>query len=195
VDIPAWTILLAAILTDNILLMNFLGICSFLGLSRDPRTSVGMSGAVVFVTTATTMLNHQLYHRLLVPLELEHLQFIVFIVVIAAFVQLVEVIIERASSRLYHAMGIFLPLITVNCAILGTSLFMILRNYGFWQATAYGFGAGVGWSAAIYLMAGLRQRLRFSNIPTPLRGLGITMILTGLMALAFMGFQGMVRAQ
>jgi Na+-transporting NADH:ubiquinone oxidoreductase subunit E len=193
--LTAWTVFLAAVLTDNILLSNFLGMCSFLGLSRDRGTSLGMGAAVTFVIACTTVLNHQLYHRLLVPLELTHLTFIVFILVIAAFVQLVEIVLERISPALHYAMGIFLPLITVNCAILGTSLFMVIREYSLAQSAGYGLGAGLGWVLAIWAMAGVRRRLRFADVPAPLQGLGITMIVTALMAMAFMGFAGVVRAR
>ena len=188
-------ILLAAVLTNNILLSNFLGLCSFLACGRQLDTAVGLGIAVIFVTFCTTIINYLIYHGILLPRQLEHLQFIIFIAVIAAFVQLVELIVERFSPSLYYHLGIFLPLITVNCAILGASLFMILRDYSFWQSAAWGLGAGTGWALAICLMAGIQQRLRFSAIPKPLQGLAITMIVTGLMALAFMGFTGMAKIQ
>jgi len=194
-DTSIWVILVAAIFTNNILLSHFLGLCSFLACSQQIRTALGLGGAVVFVMTATTMLNHVIYHEVLVPLGLGHLTFIVFIAVIAAFVQLVEMFVEQFSPRLYLALGIFLPLITVNCAILGACLFMVIRDYTFAQSALFGLGSGLGWMLAITLMAGIRQRLRFSNIPEPLRGLGITMLVTGVMALAMMGFTGMVSVQ
>ncbi|MBW2726199.1 MAG: NADH:ubiquinone reductase (Na(+)-transporting) subunit E, partial [Deltaproteobacteria bacterium] len=148
-----------------------------------------------FVTTATTAINYGVYHHVLVPYGLTFLSFIVFIAVIAAFVQFVEMFIERFSLGLYHALGIFLPLITVNCAILGASLFMIIRRYTFLQSVAFGFGGGVGWTLAIILIAGLRQRMRYSDVPVPFRGVAIAMVITGVMAMAFMGFAGMVRIQ
>jgi len=188
-------ILLAAVLTNNILLSNFLGLCSFLACGKQLDTAFGLGLAVIFVTFCTTIINYLVYHGLLVRLGIEHLQFIVFIAVIAAFVQLVEMIVERFSPSLYYHLGIFLPLITVNCAILGASLFMIIRDYSFWQSAGWGLGAGVGWALAICLMAGIQQRLRFSAVPRPLAGLAITMIITGLMALAFMGFTGMAKIQ
>ncbi len=188
-------IFLAAIITNNILLSDFLGLCAFVAISKMVRTSLGMGAAVTFVMGCTTVINYALYHHVLVPLGLEYLQLIVFIVVIAAFVQLVEMVIERFTPVLYYNLGIFLPLITVNCAILGASLFMVIRNYSFAQTVSYGLGSGLGWALVITLMAGARQRLRFSNIPQRLQGLGITMILTALMAMAFMGFTGMVTIQ
>jgi Na+-transporting NADH:ubiquinone oxidoreductase subunit E len=141
------------------------------------------------------MLNYVIYHFVLVRLGLEHLTFIIFIAVIAAFVQFVEMFIERFSPKLYFALGIFLPLITVNCAILGASLFMIIRNYSFFQSVGFGLGAGIGWAVAIVLLAGLRQKMRYSDIPEPFQGVPIAMIVTGVLAMAFMGFAGMVSIQ
>ncbi|NOZ19805.1 MAG: NADH:ubiquinone reductase (Na(+)-transporting) subunit E [Planctomycetes bacterium] len=188
-------ILIAAIFTSNILLSNFLGMCSFIACSAQIRTAVGLGCAVTFVITCTTILNYLICYHILIPLKLEFLEFIVFIAVIAGFVQLVEMVVERFSPPLYYALGIFLPLITVNCAILGASLFMVIREYSFAQSAAYGFGSGVGWSAAILLMSGIRQKLRFAHVPKPLQGVGIIMMVTGLMAMAFMGFAGMVSIQ
>lgn len=188
-----FTILFSAVFTNNILLTNYLGMCSFLAVSREVKASLGLGTAVFFVTAATTALNWVVYYHILVPLNLVYLRFIVFIVVIAAFVQLVEMIIERVSETLYQALGIFLPLITVNCAILGACLFMVIRDYSFGQACAYGAGAGLGWALAIMAMAGIRQRLSLrSRIPRGLEGPGIALIIAGTMALAFMGFNGMV---
>jgi len=192
---PALLILVAAIFTNNILLSNFLGMCSFLACSKQIDTAVGLGAAVTFVMTCTTVLNYLIYHHLLVPFGLTHLTFIVFIAVIAAFVQFVEMFVERFSPTLYYALGIFLPLITVNCAILGASLFMVIRSYGLAQTTGFGLGAGVGWALAIVLMAGLRKKMVYSNVPRPLQGVGVTMIVTGVMAMAFMGFAGMVSIQ
>ena len=188
-------ILVAAIFTNNILLSNFLGMCSFLACSRQIGTSLGLGAAVIFVISCTTAINYGIYHGLLVPLGIDHLWFIVAIAVIAAFVQFVEMFVERFSLRLYHALGIFLPLITVNCAILGASLFMIIRRYTFWQSVAFGFGGGVGWTLAIVLIAGLRQKMGYSNVPRPFQGVAIAMIITGVMAMTFMGFTGMVTIQ
>ena len=194
-DPSAWIIVIAAIFTNNILLANFLGMCSFLACSRQIGTALGLGAAVIFVMTTTSALNYAVYHHLLVRLDLLHLQFIVFIAVIAAFVQFVEMFVERFSPRLYHALGIFLPLITVNCAILGASLFLVIRKYTFVQSVGFGFGAGVGWALAILLMAGLRQKMGYSDVPRPFRGVAIAMVITGVMAMAFMGFAGMVTIQ
>jgi Na+-transporting NADH:ubiquinone oxidoreductase subunit E len=207
-EISPLTILIAAIFTNNILLANFLGMCSFLACSKNIDTAAGLGTAVIFVMTCTTTLNYLIYHGFLAKgalvwlvgasaanWDLTSLSYIVFIAVIAAFVQFVEMFVEKYSPKLYYALGIFLPLITVNCAILGASLFMIIRQYTFWQTVAFGFGAGAGFALAITLMAGLRTKMGYSNIPKPFQGVSITMIVTGIMALAFMGFAGMVNIQ
>lgn len=194
-ETSALVIIIAAIFTNNILLANFLGMCSFIACSSQINTALGLGTAVTFVMTATSIINYGIYHFVLVPLGLAHLQFIVFIAVIAAFVQFVEMFVERFSPKLYFALGIFLPLITVNCAILGASLFMVLREYTFVQSVGFGFGAGIGWMLAIVLMAGLRQKMRYSDVPRPFEGVPIAMIITGVLAMAFMGFAGMVSIQ
>ncbi|MBN1673783.1 MAG: NADH:ubiquinone reductase (Na(+)-transporting) subunit E [Kiritimatiellae bacterium] len=193
-------IFLAAMLTNNILLAKFMGMCSFIAISRNMRTALGMGVAVTFVTFCTAILNYGIYYGILVkdaPLcaaDLTYLTFLVFIMLIAGFVQFVEMVIERFSPVLHYNLGIFLPLITVNCAILGVNLLMIdpERNFGLAQTAAYALGSGLGWLLAICLMAGIRQRLELADVPKPLVGLGITVIVTGLMAMAFMGFSGMV---
>ena len=191
--IAFYAIFFAAIFTNNILLTNYLGMCSFLAVSREVSTSEGLGGAVIFVMTATSMLNWLAYHYILVPLGLVYLRYIVFIVIIAAFVQLVEMVIERISDKLYASLGIFLPLITVNCAILGASLFMVIRKYTFVNSVFYGMGSGIGWTIAIIAMAGIRQKMARSRVPKGLSGAGITLIIAGIMALAFMGFSGMIK--
>ncbi len=191
-QVGPFIILFAAIFTNNILLTNFLGMCSFLAVSRQVKASFGLGMAVTFVLTMTSAINYLIYTYVLVPMGLEFLKFIMFIIVIAALVQFVEIIIERFSPYLYYVLGIFLPLITVNCAILGVSLFMVIRNYDFSRSVAYGVGSGIGWTLAIVAIAAIRQKMRFSNVPRALEGVGITMILAGLMSIAFMGFTGIV---
>jgi Na+-transporting NADH:ubiquinone oxidoreductase subunit E len=191
-------IFLSATFTENILLTRFLGMCPFLSISRQLKSAVGMGLAVVFVTTCTAFINSLLYWNVLEPLAkygvpAESLKLILFIVVIAAFVQLMEMVIERISVTLYFSLGIFLPLITVNCAILGTSLFMVNKSFSGLQALVYGFGSGLGWMLAIVLMGGIRQRLKTARIPAGLEGPGITLIIAGIMALAFIGFGGMIK--
>ncbi|HPR17385.1 MAG TPA: Rnf-Nqr domain containing protein [Candidatus Cloacimonadota bacterium] len=194
-ELSAFIIFVAAIFTSNILLTNFLGMCSFLSVSREVQSSLGLGLAVFFVMTVTTALNYAVYYFILVPLDIVYLQYIIFIIVIAAFVQLTEMVVERFSPLLYYSLGIFLPLITVNCAILGVSLFMIIRNYTFLQAVAYGAGSGLGWLLAILALAGIRQRIKEKYVPAGLVGAGLSLITTGIMALAFVGFSGIVVIQ
>ena len=182
----------AAIFTQNILLTTFLGMCPFTSVSREVKTAAGLGGAVVFVMTFTTALNWLAYHYVLEPRGLEFFRFILFIIIIAAFVQFVEMVIDRYTPKLYQSLGIFLPLITVNCAILGASLFMVIRRYSLIVTIGYGFGSGVGWFLAIIAMAGIRTRLNESRVPEGLRGPGITLIIAGMMALAFIGFTGVL---
>ena len=186
-------IFFASIFTQNIVLTYFLGICPFVAVSKEIPTAFGMGMAVIFVMFMTMGLNWPLYHLILVPLHVEYLQFVVFIMVIATFVQIVEIFIDRYSPVLYVSLGVFLPLITVNCSILGVSLMSVLRDYNYMQSLAFALGSGIGWTLAIIAMAGIRQKLRFSNIPKGLQGPGITMIIAGIMALAFMGFAGIVK--
>src|SRR6056297_50136 len=174
-------IFFAAVFTNNILLSNYLGMCSFLSVSRELKTSFGLGVAVIFVMTSTSMLNWVVYYKILQPLGIEYLRFIVFIIVIAAFVQLVEMIIERVSEVLYAALGIFLPLITVNCAILGASLFMVIRGYSLLNSFFFGLGSGLGWYLAIMAMAGIRQKVAKAKLPRGLEGAGIAIIITGMM--------------
>ena len=189
-----------SIFVENILLASFLGMCSFLAVSKKVETAVGLGVAVIFVLTITAPVNWALNEYLLKDgalawagqpdIDLSFLVFISFIAVIAAMVQLVEMIIDRFSPALYAALGIFLPLIAVNCAILGTSLFLVEREYGFTESLVFGFSSGTGWALAIIAMAAIRQKLQYSNVPGGLRGLGITMLTTGLMSIAFMAFAG-----
>jgi len=189
-----------SIFVNNILLAYFLGMCSFLAVSKRVDTAIGLGLAVIFVEVITVPVNWALNHYLLAPgalswaglpdVDLSFLSFISFIAVIAALVQLVEMVIDRYSPSLYSALGIFLPLIAVNCAILGASLFMVEREYTLTESAVFGLGSGVGFLLAIAAMAAIREKLRYSHIPEGLRGLGITMLITGLMAMAFMSFSG-----
>lgn len=191
----AFIVCIAAIFTQNILLAYFLGLCPFIGVSREIRAAFGLGLAVIFVLTCTTLLNWLAYHYVLVPLGLEFFRFILFIIIIAAFVQFVEMVIERYSPFLFQQLGVFLPLITVNCAILGAALFMVIRDYTFIVTIGYGLGSGIGWFLAIMAMAGIRQKLANDRIPRGLQGPGITLMIAGLMALAFIGFAGVLQGQ
>lgn len=196
------SIAVRAIFIDNILLSLFLGMCSFLACSKKIDTAIGLGFAVVFVLTVTAPTNWLIdyyllrdgamvwLHPSLATIDLSFLQFICYIAVIAAMVQLVEMVLDKFFPPLYTALGIFLPLIAVNCAILGTSLQMGAKGYGFSQSCVYGFSSGIGWLLAIVGMAAIRTKLQYSNLPAGLRGLGMTMIITGLMAIGFMTFIG-----
>jgi Na+-transporting NADH:ubiquinone oxidoreductase subunit E len=189
----AFVVFISAIFTQNILLSYFLGLCPFIGVSREVKTSFGLGLAVIFVMTSTSLLNWVAYQVVLEPLGLHFFRFIMFIIIIAAFVQFVEMVIDRYSPFLYQQLGVFLPLITVNCAILGASLFMVIRDYSFLVTVGYGLGSGIGWFLAIIAMAGIRQKLANERIPRGLQGPGITLIIAGLMALAFLGFTGVLQ--
>ena len=196
-------IFVKSIFVDNMVFAFFLGMCSYLAVSKTVKTSVGLGIAVIFVLFITVPVNYLIETYILkkgalswlgenfAEVDLSFLSFMIFIAVIAAMVQLVEMIVEKFSPSLYNSLGIFLPLIAVNCAILGASLFMQERDYSsLAEATVFGLGSGIGWFLAIVGIAAIREKLRYSNVPDPLKGLGITFILTGLMAIAFMGFMG-----
>lgn len=188
-------LLFASIFTSNILLTNFLGTCSFISISKDLKSSNGLGMAVTLVMTITTAINWMLEKYLIQPLDLGYLRYILYIIVIAAVVQMLEMIIDRVSPNLYMVLGIFLPLITVNCAIFGVALFMQLRNYTFFQSVFFGLGSGLGWWLAITLLAGIRKKTDNAPVPAPLKGIGITLITIGIMAMAFIGFSGMINVQ
>jgi len=191
---------LNSVFVGNILLAYFLGMCSFLAISKNLKTAAGLGIAVIFVMTLTTPVNWLIYHFLLAPdalawvglpeMNLGFLKLVLFIATIAAIVQAVEMVIDRYSPALYSALGVFLPLITVNCAILGVSLFMVERDYSFSESVVFGIGSGTGWCLAIVAMAAIQQKLRYADIPKGLQGFGINMITTGLMAIGFMLFAG-----
>lgn len=194
-EINLFAIFMASIFTNNMILSNFLGMCSFIAVSGEKKTAWGLGQAVTFVLTGTSVMNHLIYQHILVPFDLEYLRFIVFIILIAAFVQLVEMIVERYAPVLHFHLGIFLPLITVNCAVLGVSLFMVVRQYSLLQSAAFGFGSGLGWTMAIAALAGIREKIKNAPIPQGLAGPGITLIITGIMAMAFIGLSGIVSVQ
>ena len=198
----AFNIAIKAIFIDNMIFAYFLGMCSFLAVSKKVKTAFGLGMAVIFVLSITVPINWLIQEKVLkegalswlgsdfASIDLTFLQFIIFIAVIAAMVQLVEMIIEKFSPSLYGSLGIFLPLIAVNCSILGSPLFMVQRDYTIVEATAFGFGSGTGFFLAIIALAAIRERLKYSHVPDGLKGLGITMLITGLMGLAFKSFIG-----
>ncbi len=191
-----------SIFIENMVFAYFLGMCSYLAVSKKVPTASGLGLAVIFVLTITVPVNWLIFDLILkegaltwlsedfAAIDLSFLQFIMFIAVIASIVQLVEMTIEKFSPALYGSLGIFLPLIAVNCAILGSSLFMVPREYNLTEATVFGFSSGIGWYLAIVALAAIREKLKYSDVPPPLKGLGITFIITGLMGIAFMSFMG-----
>ena len=185
------TILVAGILTDNFVLSQFLGICPFLGVSKKLDTAVGMSLAVTFVMVLATLVTYPLYASVLVPMGLDYLQTIVFILTIAALVQLVEVVMKRYMTPLYNALGIYLPLITTNCAVLGVTILNFSKNYSFVQSMVNSFAAGIGFLVAMVIFAGVRGRLEGNDITESLKGLPITLIAAAIVSLSFLGFAGL----
>ncbi len=189
-----------AVFVENLALAFFLGMCTFLAVSKRVATAVGLGIAVIAVETITVPINYLITRHVLVEgalgwaglpeVELMFMSAIIYIAVIAAMVQILEMVLDKFAPTLYNALGIFLPLITVNCAILGASLFMVQRGYDLGESVVYGFGSGVGWALALIGLAGLREKIKYSDVPSGLRGLGITFVLTGLMAMAFMLFSG-----
>ena len=196
-----FNIILRAMFVENLALTFLLGMCTYIAVSRRVETAIGLGIAVIVVQTITVPLNNLLYRYLLAPgalswagfetLDLSYLTFVTFIGVIAALVQILELILERYFPALHSALGIYLPLLTVNCAILGGSLLMLHRNYQLLESVAYGFGVGTGWALAIILFAAIRERLRYSDVPEGLQGLGLAFIVTGLLAMGFVGLTGL----
>jgi Na+-transporting NADH:ubiquinone oxidoreductase subunit E len=198
---PLFELLLRSVFLDNLALSFFLGMCTFLAVSKRVDTAFGVGLAMMFVQTVTVPVNNLIYNHMLAPgalawaglgeVDLSFLRLIAFIGVIAAMVQVLEMTLEFHLPRLHRAMGIFLPLITVNCAILGGSLFMVERSYGFAESVVFGFGSGLGWALAIVMFAAIRERLKYADIPAGLEGLGINFIVAGIMSLGFMAFAGL----
>ncbi|MQY60364.1 electron transport complex subunit RsxA [bacterium] len=186
-------IFISAILINNFVLYYFLGICPFLGVSKKIDSAISMGLAVTFVMTITAAVSWIINHWILIPHELDYLKIVSFILVIASLVQLVEMFIRKISPPLYQALGIYLPLITTNCAIMGLALLAALRDYGFAETVIFGFGSGLGFTLAIIIMAGIREQLDLADVPEALKGPAIALIVAGIMALAFMGFVGMIK--
>lgn len=194
-QISPFIIFFASIITSNMVLTNFLGMCSFISVSNEFKTASGLGKSVTLVMVFTTVINFAVYRFIVVPLGLEYLRYVVFIIVIAASVQIIELALDRFLPELHIKLGIFLPLITVNCAILGISLFMVIRDYNFIQSLLFGAGSGLGWWLAISTLAAIREKTNKSKIPQGLVGPGLTFIIIGLMAMAFMGFSGIFTIQ
>jgi len=186
-------IIISAVLVNNFVLTRFLGICPFLGVSRRVKTSLGMSGAVLFVMTMASIVTWLVYRHILIPLNLSYLQTVSFILVIASLVQLVELALQKISPGLYKALGIYLPLITTNCAVLGVSVLNIQKGHSLPETTIFGFGAALGFGLAMLLFSGLRERIDLCNTPLSFKGTAIALVTAGLLSLAFMGFTGLVK--
>jgi electron transport complex protein RnfA len=186
-------LVLGAILINNFVLSRFLGICPFLGVSRKVSTAMGMGLAVTFVMAMASLITYVVQYALLEPLGIAYMQTIAFILVIAALVQLVEMVIRKASPGLYQALGVYLPLITTNCAVLGVTLLNIQEQYDLLKTVLHGVGGALGFTLAIVLLAGIRERMDRADVPKPMRGFPITLITAGLMAVAFLGFQGLIK--
>ncbi len=185
-------IFVSAALINNFVLIYFLGLCPFVGVSNKTENALNMGMATTFVMTLTAAVTWPVYHYILLRFNVPFLEYVSFIVVIAALVQLVEMYVRKSSPSLYRALGIFLPLITTNCAVLGLALFMVLRDYSFIESVIFGFGTGAGFTLAILMMSGIREELEFADIPKHFKGVAITMIVAAMMALAFMGFAGLI---
>lgn len=188
-------IFIASIFTSNMILSNFLGMCSYLSVSSEYKTANGLGMAVTLVLVLTTAINWLIYTYIIVPPELYYLQYIIFIMVIAALVQILEMGLDRYSPDLHAKLGIFLPLITVNCAILGVTLFMVIRHYNFVQSLLFGLGSGLGWWLAINMLAAIREKLASAKLPPGVKGPALSFIITGIMAMAFIGFSGIFTIQ
>jgi len=186
-------ILVSVVLVNNFVLARFLGICPFLGVSRQTETALGMGFAVVFVMTVASVATWVIHTAFLEPFGIEYLRTIAFILVIASLVQLVEIVMQKVSPVLYQALGIYLPLITTNCAVLGVSILNIQKQHGFLETLFFGFGASIGFTVALVLFSGLRERIALADVPDAFRGTAIALITAGLLSLAFMGFSGLVR--
>lgn len=186
-------IIISTVFVNNIVLAQFLGICPFLGVSNKISTSVGMSGAVLFVMVLATLVTWFIYTFILIPLGIQFMQTITYILVIASLVQMVEIILKKVSPSLYQALGVFLPLITTNCAILGVAILVIQKDYNLIESLVFAIGNAIGFGLTLILFAGIREQLELLNVPKGMRGVPISLIVAGLMALAFMGFAGIVK--
>ena len=189
-QISPFIIFLASIITSNMILSNFLGMCSYLSVSSEYKTATGLGMAVTLVLVLTSMINWVVYTYVILPLGLKYLEYIIYIMVIAALVQILEMGMDRYMPDLHAKLGIFLPLITVNCAILGATLFQVIRNYGFLQSLLFGLGSGLGWWLAINMLAAIREKLGNTKLPPGISGPALSFIITGIMAMAFIGFSG-----
>lgn len=185
-------LIIGAIFVNNVVLAQFLGICPFLGVSKDVKSSLGMGGAVLFVMLLATVVTYLLYHFLLVPFNLEYLQTIAYILVIAGLVQMVEIVLKKIAPALYQTLGVFLPLITTNCAVLGVAILVIQKEMDLLQSTIYSFSIAIGFTLALVIFAGIREQMELTGVPKGMKGVPIALVTAGILAMAFMGFGGVV---
>jgi len=185
-------LIISAIFVNNVVLAQYLGVCPFLGVSNKVNTALGMSGAVVFVIVLATMVTYLIHTYVLIPLGITFMQTITFILVIAALVQMVEIILKKISQPLYQSLGIFLPLITTNCAVLGVAILVIKKDYNLVEGVVYGGATAIGFGLALVILAGIREQLELANVPAGMKGVPISLVTAGILALAFMGFAGLV---
>jgi len=186
-------IIILALLVNNVVLAQFLGICPFLGVSQKTSTSIGMGAAVVFVMALANLVTYLIYYFILTPIHIQFMQTITFILVIASLVQIVEIILKKVSPSLYQALGIYLPLITTNCAVLGTAILAVTKDYSLIQSLVYAISTALGFTLALVLMAGIREQLELTGVPKAMKGFPIALVTAGLLSLAFMGFAGLVK--
>jgi len=190
--ISIFALVIGAIFVNNVVLAQFLGICPFLGVSKDVKSSVGMGGAVLFVMLLATLVTYLIMQYVLVPLHLEYLQTIAYILVIAALVQMVEIVLKKVAPALYQALGVFLPLITTNCAVLGVAILVVQKNMNLLQSVVYATSIAVGFTLALVIFAGIREQMELTGVPKGMKGTPIALVTAGILAMAFMGFNGLV---
>ncbi len=191
-EISIFALIIGAIFVNNVVLAQFLGICPFLGVSKDVKSSLGMGGAVLFVMLLATLVTYLIYHYILIPFHLDYLQTIAYILVIAGLVQMVEIVLKKIAPALYQTLGVFLPLITTNCAVLGVAILVVQKDMNLLQSVVYAASIAVGFTLALVIFAGLREQMELTGTPKGMRGVPIALVTAGILAMAFMGFNGLV---
>ena len=192
-EISIFALIIGAIFVNNVVLAQFLGICPFLGVSKDVKSSLGMGGAVLFVMLLATLVTYLIYHYILIPFHLDYLQTIAYILVIAGLVQMVEIVLKKIAPALYQTLGVFLPLITTNCAVLGVAILVVQKDMNLLQSVVYAASIAVGFTLALVIFAGLREQMELTGTPKGMRGVPIALVTAGILAMAFMGFNGLVQ--
>ena len=191
-SVNIFALIIGAIFANNVVLAQFLGVCPFLGVSKDVKSSIGMGGAVLFVMLLATLVTYLIYYYILVPLNLGYLQTIAYILVIAGLVQMVEIVLKKIAPALYQALGVFLPLITTNCAVLGVAILVVQKNMNLLESVVYAASIAVGFTLALVIFAGIREQMELTGVPKGMKGVPIALVTAGILAMAFMGFNGLV---